>query len=208
MSFFFLCFVYLDVWLIDCVGIFFFRFLFIYFFLLFTCLMPASHFTLSADVCCCNETVLIMLSTFLWSLHCRAKSAFSWLGRERERGWGGGRQLNCMWTANWGSTVHADDGISKNNLWPTANFAVSDHEKLKGINQLWLFTWFAGTGIFWLLPKFQLFGGCVCTRCVEGFWPECCISTIYHCRDTPFWLETLVCTQHINTGWHYFWVLR
>ena len=25
----------------------------------------------------------------------------------------------------------------------------------------------------------------------EGFRPEWCISTIYHCRDIPFWLETL-----------------
>ena len=27
---------------------------------------------------------------------------------------------------------------------------------------------------------------------IEGFQPECGISTIlYHCRNTPFWLETL-----------------
>ena len=25
----------------------------------------------------------------------------------------------------------------------------------------------------------------------KGFRPEWCISTIYHCRDTPFWWETL-----------------
>ena len=25
----------------------------------------------------------------------------------------------------------------------------------------------------------------------EGFRPGWCILTIYHCRDTPFWLETL-----------------
>ena len=28
----------------------------------------------------------------------------------------------------------------------------------------------------------------------EDFRPEWDISTIYHCKDTPFWLETLVGT--------------
>ena len=42
---------------------------------------------------------------------------------------------------------------------------------------------------------------CRCTTAknkqqIEGFWPEWCIWTIYHCRDTPFWLETL----EINTN--------
>ena len=26
---------------------------------------------------------------------------------------------------------------------------------------------------------------------IEGFRPEWYLSTIYHCRDMPFWLETL-----------------
>ena len=26
---------------------------------------------------------------------------------------------------------------------------------------------------------------------LEGFWPEWCIFTIYHCRDVPFWSGTL-----------------
>ena len=32
---------------------------------------------------------------------------------------------------------------------------------------------------------------CECLVYIEGFQPDWYISTQYHCRDTPFWLETL-----------------
>ena len=37
--------------------------------------------------------------------------------------------------------------------------------------------------------------GCFCCYSssdmhVKGFGPEWCISTVYHCRDIPFWSET------------------
>ena len=31
---------------------------------------------------------------------------------------------------------------------------------------------------------------------IEGFRPEWYISTIYHCRDIPFWLETLEMVEY------------
>ena len=31
----------------------------------------------------------------------------------------------------------------------------------------------------------------MCQRHIEGFWPEWCISTVYHAWDTPFWPGTL-----------------
>ena len=34
---------------------------------------------------------------------------------------------------------------------------------------------------------------------IKGFWPEWCISTIYHAWDTPFWLGTLKMHAHTYT---------
>ena len=35
---------------------------------------------------------------------------------------------------------------------------------------------------------------------IEGFWPEWCISTIYHAWDIPFWLGTLDIWLHDRGG--------
>ena len=39
---------------------------------------------------------------------------------------------------------------------------------------------------FYVTPKYVIVGDNI-----EGFWPEWCISTIYHAWDAPLWLGTL-----------------
>ena len=42
---------------------------------------------------------------------------------------------------------------------------------------------------------------------IKCFWPEWYISTICHCRDLPFWSETLSMYTHTNTHTHYWAML-